>query len=97
MAKIEVHKATEAELKKLGCKNWPIWTCGVSTFPWHYDEKETCYILAGKVTVTVQSDSPQAGAGQTVSFGPGDLVIFPQGLDVTWDVSEPVRKHYRFG
>ena len=89
MAKIEVHQATEEELKKLGAKGWPIWSCGVSKFPWHYEDKETCYLLAGKVTVTAGNEK--------VSFGRGDLVVFPQGLDVTWDVTEPVRKHYKFG
>jgi uncharacterized cupin superfamily protein len=34
---------------------------------------------------------------QTVSFGPGDMVVFPQGLDCTWKVKKTVRKHYRFG
>jgi uncharacterized cupin superfamily protein len=89
MAKIEVRKAGEEELKKLGARSWPIWTCPASRFPWHYDEKETCYILEGQVTVS-------AGQ-QKVSFGPGDIVVFPQGLDVVWDVSQPVKKHYKFG
>jgi hypothetical protein len=89
MAKIEVRKATEQELNRLGCKGWPIWTCEVSKFDWHYDEKETCYVLEGQVTVTAK--------GQTVSFGPGDIVTFPQGLDCVWDVSAPVKKHYKFG
>jgi len=87
MEKIVVRKPADAEVKT--CKAWPIWTCEVSKFPWHYDDMETCLILAGKVTVT--------GGGQSVSFAAGDLVIFPQGLDCTWDVKEPVRKHYKFG
>ncbi|HOK78766.1 MAG TPA: cupin domain-containing protein, partial [Verrucomicrobiota bacterium] len=35
--------------------------------------------------------------GKSVSFGKGDLVVFPQGLSCVWKVAEPVRKHYRFG
>jgi len=89
MAKIEVRKATSEELQHLSCKGWPIWTCDVSRFDWHYDQKETCYILEGRVTVTV--------GGQTIAFGPGDIVVFPQGLDCVWDVTAPVRKHYKFG
>ncbi|AGP40227.1 hypothetical protein SCE1572_40435 [Sorangium cellulosum So0157-2] len=27
----------------------------------------------------------------------GDLVTFPAGLNCTWEVRSPVRKHYRFG
>jgi uncharacterized cupin superfamily protein len=89
MGRIKVTRPAEAELKQAGIKDWPIWTCGVSKFDWHYDEQETCYILAGKVTVTAGKEK--------VSFGPGDMVVFPEGLDCVWDVSEPVRKHYKFG
>ena len=35
--------------------------------------------------------------GETVSFGKGDLVTFPQGLSCTWQVKKNVRKHYKFG
>lgn len=87
--KIEVRKPTQQELNSLGVSSWPIWTCGVSTFDWHYDEKETCYLLEGRVTVEAE--------GRSVSFGKGDLVVFPQGLSCVWKVAEPVRKHYRFG
>ena len=84
---IEVRKPTTQEQQQM--KEWPIWEKEPSEFPWHYDEKETCLILEGDVTV----QSPD----QTVSFGPGDLVIFPQGLDCTWRVKKAVRKHYQFG
>lgn len=89
MAKISVKKATEPEVQALGAKSWPIWTCEASTFDWHYDEKETCLILEGEVVV-------KAGT-ETASFGPGDLVVFPAGLDCVWQVRKPVRKHYKFG
>ena len=39
-------------VKELGIKNWPIWACDVSSFEWTYDEKETCFLLEGEVTVT---------------------------------------------
>ena len=87
--KIEVRRPAESELEKLGVRSWPIWTCGVSTFDWSYSDPETCYLLEGHVTV-------EAG-GQSVSFGKGDLVTFPQGLSCVWKVAAPVRKHYRFG
>ncbi|MBN1359076.1 MAG: cupin domain-containing protein [Sedimentisphaerales bacterium] len=84
---IVVRKPTEAEIAR--CKTWPTWACEPSAFDWSYTEKETCLILEGKVTVT--------GGGQSVSFGPGDLVVFPQDLDCVWNVEEAVRKHYNFG
>jgi len=87
MGKIEVSQPTEEQIRQM--RAWPIWTCGVSRFDWHYDQPETCYILEGQVTVT-------AGDEQ-VSFGPGNRVVFPVGLDCVWDVTAPVKKHYKFG
>jgi len=87
--KIEVRKPEPGELDRLGVSNWPIWSCAPSTFDWSYDDRETCYILAGRATV--KSDLGE------ISFGPGDLVIFPKGLACTWTVQQAVRKHYRFG
>ena len=45
--------------------------------------------IEGKVTVTDQAHS--------VSFGPGDLVVFPNDLSCTWNVHEAVTKYYNFG
>jgi hypothetical protein len=87
--KIEKNPARE-RLDKLEVKSWPIWTKEVSTFPWSYDEPETCYFLEGEVVVT-----PDGGAAVTV--GQGDLVTFPSGMSCTWQVRKPIRKHYRFG
>ena len=69
--------------------SWPTWGCGISTFPWSYDEQETCLLLEGDVTVTPDG-------GEPVRFGAGDLVVFDAGLSCTWEVHAPVRKHYRF-
>ena len=80
----------EEELEKMGVFDWPVWEKEASKFPWHYDEKETCYILEGKVTVTPKG-------GEPISFSKGDLVTFPKGMDCTWDIKEIVRKHYNFG
>lgn len=84
---IIVKKPSEQELE--ACKSWPIWTKGPSTFDWQYTEKETCLVLEGRVTITDGRDS--------ITFGPGDLVVFPQDLECTWHIAEPVRKHYNFG
>jgi uncharacterized cupin superfamily protein len=86
-----VHAASEAEIARLGCKSWPTWGCAVSTFPWTYGEAETSLLLAGVVTVTPD------GGGAAVTLRAGDLATFPAGLSCTWAVTEPLRKHYRFG
>lgn len=87
--KIAVEKPTDSKLKELGVTKWPIWTKEVSTFDWYYDEKEVCYFLEGEVTVKTKD-------GET-SFGRGDLVTFPQGLECVWQVKKSVKKHYKFG
>ena len=81
---------SEERLEELGVSSWGVWEKEVSTFPWHYDEPETCYLLEGEVVVT-----PEGRA--SVYFSKGDLVAFPQGMSCTWEIRKPVRKHYRFG
>ncbi|MEW6711148.1 MAG: cupin domain-containing protein [Candidatus Riflebacteria bacterium] len=90
MSMITITRPEKTELDKLGVKSWPIWQKEISTFPWHYDDKETCYILEGDITVTPDGGKP-------VSIKPGDLVVFPAGMSCEWKISTPVRKHYQFG
>lgn len=91
MSSIQVeHNPTADRLQKLGVYGWPVWEKEVSRFPWSYDERETCYLLEGDVTVTPKGGSP-------VPFGKGDVVVFPAGMECVWDIRKPVRKHYRFG
>ena len=86
---IRVERPDAKRLEALNVSTWPVWTKDVSTFDWHYDDWETCYLLEGAVTVTT--------AEGDVAFGKGDLVTFPKGLSCTWQVTKPIRKHYRFG
>ena len=81
------HRPAPMKLEVLGVYDWPIWKKEASKFPWTYDQQETCYFLRGKVIVTPQEGEPR-------TFGRGDLVTFPAGLSCTWEVLEPVEKHY---
>jgi len=83
---ITVRKPTESEVTAM--QNKPTWGCGVSEFDWHYDEEETALIIEGEVTVTYD--------GGSVTFGVGDLCVFPAGLSCVWKVTKPVNKHYLF-
>lgn len=88
MAEIKVERRpSEARLKELGVRHWPIWTKEVSEFPWTYDTQEVCYFLEGEVEVIPEGGDP-------VKMGEGDLVTFPAGMSCTWKVTKPVRKHY---
>ena len=84
------HDPDREELERLGVFLWDVWTKDVSTFPWTYDSEETCYFLEGDVLVTPEG-------GEPVHMGRGDLVTFPAGLDCTWEVRTPVRKHFTLG
>jgi len=84
--KIIVRKPTDKEKSDMS-KN-PVWECGVSEFDWYYESEEICLIVEGEVTVKYD--------GESISFGAGDYVIFPQGLSCIWEVTKPVKKHYLF-
>lgn len=75
-------------MEKLNISSWSIWEKEVSRFPWTYDDTEECYILEGKVTVEAN--------GKEYKIEVGDFVSFPKGLNCVWDISEDLRKHYRF-
>lgn len=83
---IIVKKPTEAEKSEMLSK--PVWGCEASEFDWYYDSEETCLVIEGEVTVEY--------GGASVSFGPGDYVVFPKGLSCVWKVSKAVKKHYMF-
>ena len=68
--KIEIKKLSDAELTALNVYSWPIWSCEVSEFPWTYSDKETCFILEGKVIVTTDHEE--------VTIEPGDFIVFPK-------------------
>ena len=91
MSKITVeHNPDSTRLSALGVSSWPTWSKEVSKFPWTYSEQEVAYVLEGEVVVTPQG-------GEPVNFGKGDLVTFPAGMSCTWEVKQPLRKHYQFG
>lgn len=79
----------QSQLEALGVFEWPVWEKEVSRFDWTYDAQETCYVVAGSVTVTPTGGVP-------VDIAAGDYVIFPAGMSCVWDIHEPISKHYRF-
>lgn len=83
------HNVTPAKLDVLFVDDWPTWSKEVSEFDWHYDQKETCYIIEGKATITTED-------GESITINAGDMVFFPEGLKCTWKIIEPIEKHYTF-
>ena len=91
MSKILVeHDPSPMKLEVMGVEDWPIWTKDVSTFEWHYEKTETCYLLEGDVII-------KPDAGDPVRLRAGDLVTFLAELSCTWEIRAPVKKHYRLG
>lgn len=89
MDKITIeHNPTPMKLDAMGVYDWPIWSKGVATFPWSYSVREICYILEGEAIVT-----PAGGVPVTITEL--DLVNFAAGLDCTWEIVKPIKKHYR--
>jgi len=83
------HNVSPVKLDTLAVDSWPIWSKEISSFDWHYDQAETCYILEGNAIVT--SDD-----GESVEIGEGDLVTFAKGLSCRWEIREAIKKHYMF-
>ena len=46
------------KLDVIGVYDWPIWNKEPSTFPWIYDQKETCYLLEGEAVVMHDGVAP---------------------------------------
>lgn len=82
------HNPDQARLDTLGVSKWPTWSKEVSVFPWVFPEQEIAYILEGECVITPEG-------GQPVTFRKGDLVTFPAGLKASWEVKQPLHKHYK--
>lgn len=90
MSKITVeHNPPQEKLDQLGVSSWAIWEKEVSEFPWTYDSQELFYVLEGHVIVTPDG-------GEPVEIKKGDFVTCLAEMSCTWQVLEPIRKHYKF-
>ena len=89
MSQIIVEKnPTQSRLDTLNVKKWATWQKEVSVFPWTFLEQEIAYILEGECVITPTGGTP-------VTFGKGDLVTFPAGMVASWEVKQPLHKHYK--
>jgi uncharacterized cupin superfamily protein len=88
MSKVLVRQISREEIESRGIRKWPIWTKEISRFNHVYDGDEECLFLEGDVVI-------ETNEGNFI-LKPGDFVVFKDGLDCTWDVRKPVKKHYFF-
>jgi uncharacterized cupin superfamily protein len=82
------HYPAQSKLDTMNVSKWATWQKEVSSFPWTFPEQEIAYILEGECVVTTC-------CGTTVTFGKGDLVTFPAGTKITWEVKQALHKHYQ--
>lgn len=52
------------------------------------------YLMEGKVRFHVVERPEDDDEGEWFEIGGGDLVVFPKGMNIMWDVVESVKKHY---
>ncbi|MCD5412148.1 MAG: cupin domain-containing protein [Thermodesulfovibrionales bacterium] len=86
---IKIERPTKEAIEGRRVDRWPVWAKEISRFEWHYDETEECYLVEGRAIVETKD-------GEKVEIKAGDFVTFPKGLACTWDIKEPVRKHFNF-
>lgn len=66
-----------------------IWTCRVGRFRIDFGRDEFIHLLEGVVIV---SDAE----GVSKTYRAGDAFVTPKGFSGTWDVIEPVKKHFTY-
>ena len=89
MSQIIVEKnPAQSKLNSLNVSKWPTWQKEVSVFDWTFPEQEIAYIVEGECVITPTGGTP-------VKFGKGDLVTFPAGITASWEVKQPLYKHYK--
>ena len=64
-----------------------IWECTPGPSRWTLETHEQIYIVAGRMTCTVDG-------GEPVEIGLGDTAVFPRGWTGTWQIHETIRKLY---
>ncbi len=66
-----------------------IWTCEVGAWRIAFDENsdEYFHVQEGRIRITDME-------GNSEEFGPGDACVIPAGFCGTFEVLEPVMKHY---
>ena len=72
--KIRIEKVDRGDLEQQGVFSWPVWECAPSVFDWHYDQKESCFILEGEITVKTPHEE--------VILGLETMLLFQKALTV---------------
>jgi uncharacterized cupin superfamily protein len=82
-----VESISPDDANERGILAWPVSRRGVSRYSWRYDATEVCYLVTGQARIETEDGN--------VEVESGDLITLPAGLECTWDIREPIAKHYR--
>ena len=63
------------------------WEATPGSYHATYTDYEFVHIIAGKLIITADGESP-------VALGAGDAFIVEPGFKGTWQIIEPIRKHF---
>ncbi len=79
--------ARASELMRSSDKStWTVvWDCTAGSFEWIYNCDETIHIMEGSIVLKDDHSGP-------TRLGPGDVVFFPKGSRVHWEVEGYVKK-----
>ncbi len=78
-------RAAELSRSADGCAFTVVWECTAGRFDWTYHLDETITILEGSIVLSDGGNAPRR-------LGPGDVVFFPKGSQVAWEVDGYVKK-----
>jgi uncharacterized cupin superfamily protein len=65
------------------------WRCSVGSFRVSSEKWEFCHIISGRCIVT-------RDGGEPMKFAAGDALVLEVGFKGTWEVIEPMEKHFVF-
>ncbi len=70
-------------------KQWEVWVKEPCTFEHDQQKTESFYILEGNAVLTTD-------ANVKTEISSGDFVTVKSGQIVTWEISNQIKKHFRF-
>ncbi len=70
-------------------RKWPVWEKEPCSFDEDYTAREQFYILEGSARLSVDGEP-------ACPISPGDLVTVEKGVLVRWQISTPLKKHFKF-
>jgi uncharacterized cupin superfamily protein len=80
---IKVEALSREEQRARGVDTWPARRHERHRIPVQYQEETVCFVAEGSARIETEDGN--------VEIEPGDLVTFPEGLDCTWHLREPLQ------